>query len=94
MTGLRAQKTLDRAGITTSKSTVPGEKRSPWVTSGLRIGTPAVTTREMGSREMAQIGNWIADVLERPDDESRIARIRGEVRELALRFPLPYAPPA
>jgi glycine hydroxymethyltransferase len=94
MTGLRAQKTLDRAGITTSKSTVPGEKRSPWVTSGLRIGTPAVTTREMGPAEMAQIGGWIADVLERPDDEARIARIRDSVRELALRFPLPYAPPA
>jgi glycine hydroxymethyltransferase len=94
MTGLRAQKTLDRAGITTSKSTVPGEKRSPWVTSGLRIGTPAVTTREMGTAEMAQIGGWIADVLERPEDEARIARIREQVRELALRFPLPYSPPA
>jgi glycine hydroxymethyltransferase len=94
MTGLRAQKTLDRAGITTSKSTVPGEKRSAWVTSGLRIGTPAVTTREMGPAEMKQIGSWIADVLERPDDDARIERIRGQVRELALRFPLPYAPPA
>jgi glycine hydroxymethyltransferase len=94
MTGLRAQKTLDRAGITTSKSTVPGEKRSAWVTSGLRIGTPAVTTREMGAAEMAQIGGWIADVLEKPEDEARIARIREQVRELALRFPLPYAPPA
>jgi len=94
MTGLRAQKTLDRAGITTSKSTVPGEKRSPWVTSGLRIGTPAITTREMGAAEMKQIGGWIADVLERPDDDARIEHIRGQVRELALRFPLPYAPPA
>jgi glycine hydroxymethyltransferase len=94
LTGLKAQKTLDRAGITTSKSTVPGEKRSPWVTSGLRIGTPAVTTRELGVAEMQQIGAWIADVLERPDDEARIARIREQVRELALRFPLPYTPPA
>ena len=94
LTGLKAQKTLDRAGITTSKSTVPGERRSPWVTSGLRIGTPAVTTREMGAKEMAQIGGWIADVLERPEDETRIARIREQVRELALAFPLPYAPPA
>jgi glycine hydroxymethyltransferase len=94
MTGLRAQKTLDRAGITTSKSTVPGEKRSAWVTSGLRIGTPAVTTREMGAAEMKQIGGWIADVLDKPEDEARIARIRDQVRELALRFPLPYAPPA
>jgi glycine hydroxymethyltransferase len=93
MTGLRAQKTLDRAGITTSKSTVPGEKRTPWVTSGLRIGTPAVTTRDMGPAEMRLIGGWIADVLERPDDEARISSIREQVRDLALRFPLPYAPP-
>jgi glycine hydroxymethyltransferase len=64
------------------------------VTSGLRIGTPAVTTREMGVAEMKQIGGWIADVLERPDDETRIARIRAEVSELARRFPLPYTPPA
>jgi len=94
LTGLKAQKTLDRAGITTSKSTVPGEKRTPWVTSGLRIGTPAVTTRGMGVAEMKQIGAWIADVLERPDDEARIAQIRNQVRELAQRFPLPYQSPA
>jgi glycine/serine hydroxymethyltransferase len=48
----------------------------------------------MGPAEMKQIGGWIADVLERPDDDARIERIRGQVRELALRFPLPYAPPA
>jgi len=94
LTGLKAQKPLDRAGITTSKSTVPGEKRTPWVTSGLRIGTPAVTTRGMGVAEMKQIGAWIADVLERPDDEARIAQIRNQVRELAQRFPLPYQSPA
>ena len=93
MTGLKAQRTLDRAGITTSKSTVPGEKRTPWVTSGLRIGTPAVTTRGMGEAEMAEIGGWIADVLENPGDEAQIERIRGEVAELGARFPLPYSAP-
>ena len=93
ISGKKAQDTLDKAGITTSKSTVPGEKRSPWLTSGLRVGTPAVTTRGMREAEMARIGGWIADVLERPDDAAKIARIRGEVAELARSFPLPYAPP-
>jgi glycine hydroxymethyltransferase len=90
LSGLKAQRRLDRAGITTSKSTVPGETRSPWVTSGLRVGTPAVTTRGMGESEMRQIGDWIADVLEAPEDEARQARIRGEVAELCARYPLPY----
>ncbi len=94
LTGKKAQDTLDRAGITTSKSTVPGEKRSPWVTSGLRIGTPAVTTRGMRESEMREIGGWIADVLENPEDAAISARILGRVSELGRRFPLPYEPPA
>jgi len=93
ITGKKAQDTLDRAGITTSKSTVPGEKRSPWITSGLRVGTPAVTTRGMREAEMREIGGWIADVLENPNDDALLARIRGQVAELARRFPLPYQPP-
>ena len=93
ISGKKAQDTLDKAGITTSKSTVPGEKRSPWLTSGLRVGTPAVTTRGMLEPEMKRIGAWMADVLERPDDAARIAAIRGEVAELARSFPLPYTPP-
>jgi glycine hydroxymethyltransferase len=94
LTGLKAQRRLDTAGITTSKSTVPGETRSPWVTSGLRIGTPAVTTRGMREAEMQRIADWIADVLERPEDETLATRIRGEVADLCRRHPLPYAPPA
>ncbi|MBM4335716.1 MAG: serine hydroxymethyltransferase [Deltaproteobacteria bacterium] len=94
ITGKKAQDALDRAGITTSKSTVPGEKRSPWITSGLRVGTPAVTTRGMREPEMREIGGWIADVLERPEDEALAARILGRVAELGRRFPLPYQPPA
>jgi glycine hydroxymethyltransferase len=92
LSGLKAQRRLDLAGITTSKSTVPGETRSPWVTSGLRVGTPAVTSRGMGEAEMRQIGDWIADVLEAPEDEARQGRIRGQVRELCARYPLPYTP--
>ncbi len=90
LSGLKAQRRLDRAGITTSKSTVPGEQRSPWVTSGLRVGTPAVTTRGMREGEMRQIAGWLADVLENPEDEELAARTREQVRELCMRFPLPY----
>jgi glycine hydroxymethyltransferase len=93
ISGKKAQDTLDRAGITASKSTVPGEKRSPWLTSGLRVGTPAVTTRGMREPEMARIGAWMADVLDKPDDAAKIARIRGEVADLCKQFPLPYTPP-
>ncbi len=90
LSGLKAQRRLDRAGITTSKSTVPGEQRSPWVTSGLRVGTPAVTTRGMREEEMRQIAGWLADVLQNPEDDELAARIREQVYELCLRFPLPY----
>jgi glycine hydroxymethyltransferase len=93
ISGKKAQDALDRAGITTSKSTVPGEKRSPWLTSGLRIGTPAVTTRGMREAEMREIGGWIADILASPNDEALAARIRGQVAELGRGFPLPYTPP-
>ncbi len=94
LSGLKAQRRLDRAGIATSKSTVPGEERSPWVTSGLRVGTPAVTTRGMAEPEMKTIADWIADVLESPEDEDLAARIRARVCEFCKNFPLPYAPPA
>lgn len=93
LSGLKAQRRLDRAGITTSRSTVPGDQRSPWVTSGLRIGTPAVTTRGMREAEMSQIAAWIADILESPEDEELAARTREQVRELCAGFPLPYMPP-
>lgn len=88
LTGKDAEQALERAGITVNKNTVPGETRSPFVTSGLRIGTPALTTRGMGTDEMATIGGWIADILERPGDEDRIARIRGLVGELCAAHPL------
>ena len=88
LTGKDAERALERAGITVNKNTVPGETRSPFVTSGLRIGTPALTTRGMGTDEMAMIGGWIADILERPGDEDRIVRIRALVRELCAVHPL------
>jgi len=88
LTGKDAEAALEAAGITVNKNTVPGESRSPFVTSGLRIGTPALTSRGMEESEMRQIGTWIADVLDAPADESRIAGVRGAVREMCSAFPL------
>jgi len=88
LTGKEAEALLEEAGMTMNKNTVPGEPRSPFVTSGLRIGTPALTTRGMGVGEMRTIAGWIADVLDRPSDETLRGRVRGSVRELCGRFPL------
>jgi glycine hydroxymethyltransferase len=88
LTGKDAEAALEAAGITVNKNTVPGETRSPFVTSGLRIGTPAVTSRGMREPEMAQVADWIARVLDAPQDESRIESVRGEVRSLCEDFPL------
>jgi glycine hydroxymethyltransferase len=88
LTGKDAEHALERAGMTVNKNTVPGETRSPFVTSGLRIGTPALTTRGMAEPEMARIAAWIAEVLEAPTDEGRGARVRAQVVELCEAFPL------
>jgi glycine hydroxymethyltransferase len=88
LTGKDAEAALERAGITVNKNTVPGETRSPFVTSGLRIGTPALTTRGMRETEMRRIADWIAHVLSSPTDEARIRTVRGEVLELCGAFPL------
>jgi glycine hydroxymethyltransferase len=88
LTGKDAEAALEAAGITVNKNTVPGETRSPFVTSGLRIGTPALTTRGMKEAEMEGIAAWIARILESPADEARIAAVRGEVKELCDGFPL------
>jgi glycine hydroxymethyltransferase len=88
LTGKEAEEALELAGITMNKNTVPGESRSPFVTSGLRIGTPALTTRGMGEGDMHRIGEWIARVLAAPDDEAIIRRTRREVEELCEGFPL------
>ena len=88
LTGKEAEHALEAAGITMNKNTVPGETRSPFVTSGLRIGTPALTTRGMGEADMHRIGEWIARVLSAPGDERLIRRTREEVAELAASYPL------
>jgi glycine hydroxymethyltransferase len=88
MTGKLAEQALDKAGITVNKNTVPNETRSPFVTSGLRIGTPAVTTRGMKEKEMKRIADIIDRVLHAPEDEKVLRTARDEVRQLAGEFPL------
>ena len=89
ITGKKAEFVLEQAGITVNKNTVPGETLSPFVTSGVRIGTPAVTTRGMGEEEMAQIALWIKSALEKPEDLKHLQKIKQEVQELCARFPCP-----
>jgi len=88
LTGKDAERVLEDAGITVNKNTVPGEQRSPFVTSGLRIGSAALTTRGMTAADFTEIGNWIADLLERPEDEALQRQIRGSVSDLCLRHSL------
>lgn len=88
ITGKLAETSLDEAGITVNKNTVPYEKRSPFVTSGVRIGTPALTTRGMGPSEMKQIAKWISQVLISPEDVHLKTKIHEEVRQLCKHFPI------
>jgi glycine hydroxymethyltransferase len=88
ITGKVAEKALDAAGITVNKNTVPNETQSPFVTSGIRIGTPAVTTRGMKEPEMERIAELINAVVSAPEDAANSAKVRDAVRELTDRFPL------
>jgi glycine hydroxymethyltransferase len=88
ITGKVAEVTLEKAGITVNKNAVPFDTRSPFVTSGIRLGTPATTTRGLGEAEMEKVAAWIAQALENIDNEAVLGGIRAEVRELCTRFPL------
>ena len=89
ITGRDAEKWLDEANITANKNGIPFDTKSPFVTSGIRVGTPAVTTRGMGPTEMEQIASFIMDVLKSKGNAQVIARIKQEVLALTKRFPLP-----
>ncbi|GAB4194780.1 MAG: serine hydroxymethyltransferase [Roseiflexaceae bacterium] len=89
VTGKAAQLALDKAGITLNKNSVPFDDKSPLITSGIRIGTPASTTRGMGISEMEQIALWIDEVIRNINNEQVITRVHEEVRQLCARFPVP-----
>jgi glycine hydroxymethyltransferase len=88
MSGKKAEKALEKAGITVNKNTVPFDQRSPFITSGIRVGTPALTTRGMKEAEMEKIADMMARVLAAPKDEDVIAAVREETRRLCAAFPL------
>jgi len=88
VTGKEVEAALGDAGITVNKNTIPRETRSPFITSGIRIGTPAMTTRGMKESEMNIVGNWIADVISDLSSESLRTSIKSQVRELCDAFPL------
>jgi glycine hydroxymethyltransferase len=87
-TGKDADAALGRAHITVNKNAVPNDPRPPFVTSGLRIGTPAITTRGFGPDESRQVAAWIADVLDAPGDEAAVGRVREQVLAICNRFPV------
>jgi glycine hydroxymethyltransferase len=87
-TGKVAQEVLDRAGITLNKNTIPDDPRSPFVTSGVRIGTPAVSTQGMGTAEMGEIASLLARALRHRDDDSVLAEVRADVNVLCGKFPV------
>ena len=88
MTGKDIEKALEQAGITVNKNTVPGDKLSPFVTSGIRLGTPALTTRGMKEPEMEHIASWIVQVIKEPNKESLAYEIKKQVKELCAQFPI------
>ena len=88
LTGKIAEEALGKAGITVNKNMIPWDPEKPMTTSGIRVGTPALTTRGMGAAEMTRVAALIGRVLDAPADEPALARVRGEVRDLCAQFPM------
>jgi glycine hydroxymethyltransferase len=89
ISGLKAQNALQGAGIITNRNTIPYDQRSAYITSGLRMGTPALTSRGMGADDMRRVGRWIVRVMKDPDGEGLREQVRAEVAEFARAFPVP-----
>jgi len=92
LTGRDAERALEEVGITVNKNTIPFDTRPPAVTSGIRLGTPALTTRGFGPQEMRRIARFIADILDNPGDEAIARRVAAEVEEMCRSFPVPGIP--
>ena len=86
--GNQTERALEKAHITCNKNMIPGDKRSPFITSGIRLGTPALTTRGMKEKEMELIASWITKVLKNHEDENVISTVREEVLALCQQFPV------
>ncbi len=89
LTGKAAAETLERVGMAVNKNAIPFDTRSPFVTSGIRIGTPAITTRGMKEPEMEELGKLIVNALRDPENDSVLESTKSAVESLASRFPLP-----
>ncbi len=87
LTGAEAEKLLEEAGVTVNKNAIPFDPRPPRVTSGIRIGTPAITTRGLKEKEVEEVANYMCDVLENPDNEKLRKEIREKIREICKKFP-------
>jgi len=88
VTGKEAEEALDKAGITVNKNMIPYDPRTPFDPSGIRLGTPAITTRGMKEGEMKEIGKFISEAIENHRDDRKLSEIREEVRELCREFPV------
>jgi len=88
ISGKDAEHALESANITTNKNSIPNDPRSPFITSGVRIGTPAITTRGFKEKEVCQIANWIADIIEDPNNQEKISQIKDQVLKLCAEFPV------
>jgi glycine hydroxymethyltransferase len=88
LTGKIGEEALGKAGITVNKNMIPWDPEKPMTTSGIRVGTPALTTRGMGAREMMLVAALIGRVLDAPADDGAIAKVRGEVKDLCAHFPM------
>lgn len=89
ISGRKAERVLDEVGISTNRNTIPGETRSAFQTSGLRIGTPAVTTRGFKEADVVSVANMISRVLRAPEDQAVLESVRKDVKELTAGFPVP-----